>query len=316
MRKFMLILALLLVSVQLHAQEWACRVIDGDAGYGSGSVVMVSPTVDKAGHREALILTANHVCGRSSGISVEFKGKGRFEDAKVVVRDAFHDTMVIIAKIDGEIKPVPIAERYAVEGDKISFVGKNYRTFDGTASPLSFNDRIWIDAVVIPGDSGGAVLLDGCLIGVVSGGLEWTPSGPQRTWPCRASNLNAVSNLMELASRDVSWVPTAPLKIKRYAKGDAYVEGVQLFVFGAEWCGPCKRLKADLPSVMGRLDKLGVDRLVWVDIDRHADVARQYKVTMIPTIVVLVDGKEVGRGYGTGTEGFMDMIEKSLKGKE
>ena len=316
MRRFMLILAMLLVSVQLHAQEWACRVIDGDAGWGSGSVVMVSPTVDKDGNREALILTANHVAERSVGISIEFQGKGRIEGAKVVVRDAFHDTMVILAKIDGGIKPVPLGKRPAVEGDEITFVGKNFRKFEGTASPLSFADRVWVDTVVIPGDSGGAVLLDGCLIGVVSGGLDWTPNSPRRTWPCRASNLVAVSNLLELASKDVSWMKSAPLKIKRYAKGDAYVEGVQLFVFGATWCGPCKRLKADLPKVMGRLDDLGVDRLVWIDIDRHEDVSRQYKVTMIPTIVVLVDGNEVGRAYGVGTEGFMDMIKKSLKDKE
>lgn len=316
MRRFMLILAISLVSVQLHAQEWACRVIDGDAGWGSGSVVMVSPTVDEDGKREALILTANHVANRSRGISIEFEGKSRIDNATVVVRDAFHDIIVILAKIDGEIKPVPLGKRAAIEGDEITFVGKDFRKFKGTASPLSWADRVWIDAVVIPGDSGGAVLLDGGLIGVVSGGLDWTPNSPRRTWPCRASNLTAVSNLLELASKDVNWMKSAPLKIKRYAKGDAYVEGVQLFVFGAEWCGPCKRLKADLPKVMGRLDDLGVDRLVWIDIDRHKDVSQRYGVTMIPTIVVIIDGKEVGRAYGVGTEGFMDMIEKSLKDKE
>lgn len=80
--------------------------------------------------------------------------------------------------------------------------------------------------------------------------------------------------------------------------------------FYAEWCGPCK-LAAPI------LDKLsdefaGKVTIVKVDTDENLDLAQQYGIMSIPTVVLFKDGKEVERkiGYG-GEQGYRDLIGKA-----
>lgn len=62
--------------------------------------------------------------------------------------------------------------------------------------------------------------------------------------------------------------------------------------FGAQWCGPCQRLKPILKAV-------GIPSY---DIDLHPELAQQHRVTSVPTTVVLEDGEEVARLTGLVTE--------------
>jgi len=59
--------------------------------------------------------------------------------------------------------------------------------------------------------------------------------------------------------------------------------------FWAEWCGPCKMMN----PILERLSNEYGDRLlvVKIDADKNADLAAEYGVTSIPTMLVVVNGK-------------------------
>ena len=62
--------------------------------------------------------------------------------------------------------------------------------------------------------------------------------------------------------------------------------------FFANWCGPCKMLA----SVLEKAES-GV-KVIKVDTDEYEDLAREYGVMSIPTLVLLENGKEVKRNIG------------------
>ena len=66
--------------------------------------------------------------------------------------------------------------------------------------------------------------------------------------------------------------------------------------FWAEWCGPCKALSPLLERLTLMADG-GFD-LVKVDVDQNQELAQQFGVQSIPTVVAIKDGKEVDRFMG------------------
>ena len=74
-------------------------------------------------------------------------------------------------------------------------------------------------------------------------------------------------------------------------------EGVVLYDFYADWCGPCRAMA----PVVTRLEREGVT-VRRINVDRHPDVARRFGVQQLPTFVVVVDGREWGRLIGAVPE--------------
>ena len=70
--------------------------------------------------------------------------------------------------------------------------------------------------------------------------------------------------------------------------------GTVLVDFFAEWCGPCKMLA----PLIDELDKKHNIKVLKVDVDELSDLAREFRVMSIPTLVVLKDGKMVKREMG------------------
>lgn len=66
--------------------------------------------------------------------------------------------------------------------------------------------------------------------------------------------------------------------------------------FWAEWCGPCKTLS----PLLERITDEGAGRfeLAKVDVDANQDLAAQFRVQSIPTVVAIRHGKEVDRFSG------------------
>ena len=62
--------------------------------------------------------------------------------------------------------------------------------------------------------------------------------------------------------------------------------------FFANWCGPCKMLAPVLEKVESNV------KVIKVDTDEYEDLAREYGVMSIPTLVLLENGKEVKRNIG------------------
>lgn len=58
--------------------------------------------------------------------------------------------------------------------------------------------------------------------------------------------------------------------------------------FGADWCGPCKRLEPELE----KLESKWSDQIVMahVNVDENPDLAAQFMVMGVPTVVLIKDG--------------------------
>jgi len=62
--------------------------------------------------------------------------------------------------------------------------------------------------------------------------------------------------------------------------------------FSAEWCGPCKTLSPIMAQVG---QSVTVQK---IDVDSQPDVATQYNVKNIPTVILINDGVVVQRFIG------------------
>ncbi|MBK9459760.1 MAG: thioredoxin [Sphingobacteriales bacterium] len=66
--------------------------------------------------------------------------------------------------------------------------------------------------------------------------------------------------------------------------------------FWATWCGPCKMISPIVEDLSKKYK--GQIMVVKVDADRSKDLADQYKVKMLPTILFMRNGKVVDRVEG------------------
>lgn len=80
--------------------------------------------------------------------------------------------------------------------------------------------------------------------------------------------------------------------------------------FGAAWCPPCRTLAVLLEQAAPQWED-EVD-ILEVDVDECPDVAADFGVSNVPTLVALRDGREVERIVGLTSrpalEGFMARI--------
>ncbi|KAI3644417.1 hypothetical protein MP228_010581 [Amoeboaphelidium protococcarum] len=76
-------------------------------------------------------------------------------------------------------------------------------------------------------------------------------------------------------------------------------DNLVLVDFYANWCGPCKMLTPVLTKVVN--NQSGVT-MIKVDVDAVSDVAQEYRISSIPTVVAMKNGSEVGRFIGLKDE--------------
>ena len=73
-------------------------------------------------------------------------------------------------------------------------------------------------------------------------------------------------------------------------------QGVSLVDFWAPWCGPCKMIAPILDELAGEMQ--GKARIVKINVDDNPDVAGQFGIMSITTLMLFKDGKLVDKLVG------------------
>jgi len=92
---------------------------------------------------------------------------------------------------------------------------------------------------------------------------------------------------------------------------DAVASGVTLVDFWAEWCGPCKMIAPALDELAATYE--GKAKVGKVDVDSASNLAQEFSVSSIPTLIVMKDGAEVNRFIGvTSKTDLAEALDSAL----
>ncbi|XP_023691961.2 thioredoxin, mitochondrial-like isoform X2 [Paramormyrops kingsleyae] len=142
-----------------------------------------------------------------------------------------------------------------------------------------------------------------------------------------ARRASAVAHRPEAASRFLSPsrvlsrpLPLAPCRTVSFnvQDGEDFTERVinsdvpVLVDFHAQWCGPCKILGPRLEKAVAK--QQGRVVMAKVDIDEHTDLAIEYGVSAVPTVIAMRAGKVLDQFVGIKDEDQLDSFVGKLVG--
>jgi thioredoxin 1 len=73
-------------------------------------------------------------------------------------------------------------------------------------------------------------------------------------------------------------------------------EGVAVVDFGAEWCGPCKKLHPIIAELADEMSERA--KIVEVDVGVSSTTAQKYAVISVPQVLIFKNGEVVDRIVG------------------
>ena len=77
--------------------------------------------------------------------------------------------------------------------------------------------------------------------------------------------------------------------------------------FWAVWCGPCQMMAPILHELETEMPDVQIGK---VNVDEQMDLARQFRVVSIPTLIIFKNGQEVQRMVGvTSKEDLKDALK-------
>ena len=84
--------------------------------------------------------------------------------------------------------------------------------------------------------------------------------------------------------------------------------------FYATWCGPCKMQAPILEKVKEAVGETA--NVVKVDVDKNRELAQEYRVQSIPTLIIFQNGEPQWRGMGLHqADDLIDKINIAKKKK-
>lgn len=86
---------------------------------------------------------------------------------------------------------------------------------------------------------------------------------------------------------------------------DLIKNGLYLIDFYADWCGPCKMLG----TVLEKMEDINI---IKINTDAHPELAREYGIMTIPTLIFFQDGIPQKREIGFKTEEQIRNIIKNI----
>ncbi len=97
------------------------------------------------------------------------------------------------------------------------------------------------------------------------------------------------------------------MELKNFQEDVLNQEIPVLVDFFATWCGPCKMLAPVLEEMDAEYGSRV--KIVKIDIDKHIELARQYRVATVPTMMIFENGeaKETVIGYHSKEE-LVDLL--------
>ena len=89
----------------------------------------------------------------------------------------------------------------------------------------------------------------------------------------------------------------AALKITKESFQSEVLEakGTVLIDFWASWCGPCKMIGPIIDQIADERSDIKVGK---INVDEQPELAAQFKVMSIPTLLVFKDGQVVNQSMG------------------
>ena len=80
--------------------------------------------------------------------------------------------------------------------------------------------------------------------------------------------------------------------------------------FWAEWCGPCKKIAPILDEIAS--EHAGTLDIAKVNVDDSPDIARQFDIMSIPTLIVFKDGQPAHRFQAAGKATILENLADFL----
>ena len=85
------------------------------------------------------------------------------------------------------------------------------------------------------------------------------------------------------------------IKVNKENYNDTVKSGRVLLDFYADWCGPCRMVAPILEEIAAERSDIIIGK---INVDQERELAEQFRVVSIPTLVVLEDGEMINRVSG------------------
>jgi len=81
-----------------------------------------------------------------------------------------------------------------------------------------------------------------------------------------------------------------------------------LLDFWASWCGPCRMVSPIIDEIAEEREDIKVGK---INVDEQPELAAQFRIMSIPTLVVMKDGRMVERALGARSKSaILDMLKE------